>query len=162
MQKQIEELKRKAEQGSQQLQGEVLELQLEMILGGKFHLDRLEPVPKGEHGGDISSNASSPPPASAAAPFSGNLNEPKNWVAGLAAVTSSGKTVPPPRPRLLPYWWSALVPEGVDTFDQVDGVWVTHPRNIIPVAICLRNMLMGSSSRPASVYRGPADVKNGR
>ena len=32
MQRQIEELKRKAEQGSQQLQGEVLELALEELL----------------------------------------------------------------------------------------------------------------------------------
>ena len=53
MQKQLEELKRKAEQGSQQLQGEVLELQLEALLGAKFPQDLLEPVPKGEHGGDL-------------------------------------------------------------------------------------------------------------
>jgi hypothetical protein len=36
MQKQIEELKRRAEQGSQQLQGEVQELQLEALLRAKF------------------------------------------------------------------------------------------------------------------------------
>jgi hypothetical protein len=36
MQRQIEELKRKAEQGSQQLQGEVLELELEHSLRAKF------------------------------------------------------------------------------------------------------------------------------
>ena len=52
MQKQIEELKRKAEQGSQQLQGEVLELELEALLRAKFPHDTIEPVPKGEYGGD--------------------------------------------------------------------------------------------------------------
>ena len=52
MQKQIEELKRKAEQGSQQLQGEVQELELEGTLRTKFPRDLVEPVPKGEHGGD--------------------------------------------------------------------------------------------------------------
>jgi hypothetical protein len=36
MQRQIEELKRKAEQGSQQLQGEVLELELEASIRSKF------------------------------------------------------------------------------------------------------------------------------
>ncbi len=50
MQKQIEELKRRAEQGSQQLQGEVLELQLQSMLSGKFPHDLIEPVPKGDHG----------------------------------------------------------------------------------------------------------------
>src|SRR5271170_5536385 len=53
MQRQIEELKRKAEQGSQQLQGEVQELELEGILRARFPRDTIEPVPKGEHGGDV-------------------------------------------------------------------------------------------------------------
>src|SRR3982074_472610 len=42
-----------SEQGSQQLQGEVQELQLEALLRTKFPRDRIEPVPKGEFGGDI-------------------------------------------------------------------------------------------------------------
>ena len=53
MQRQIEALKRKAEQGSQQLQGEVQELELESMLTSKFPADPVEPVPKGEFGGDI-------------------------------------------------------------------------------------------------------------
>ena len=53
MQRQIEDLKRKAEQGSQQLQGEVLEMQLEAMLSTKFPLDNIAPVAKGEFGGDI-------------------------------------------------------------------------------------------------------------
>ena len=53
MQKQIEELNRRAEQGSQQLQGEVQELELENILRSRFPHDLIEPVPKGEHGGDV-------------------------------------------------------------------------------------------------------------
>ena len=52
MQKQIEDLKRRAEQGSQQLQGEVLELELENLLRAKFPFDSIEPVAKGETGGD--------------------------------------------------------------------------------------------------------------
>ena len=53
MQKQIEDLKRRAEQGSQQLQGEVQELELENLLRAKFPFDAIEPVPKGEFGGDV-------------------------------------------------------------------------------------------------------------
>jgi hypothetical protein len=52
MQQKIEELKQKAEQGSQQLQGEVQELELENLLRAKFPFDTIEPVPKGEFGGD--------------------------------------------------------------------------------------------------------------
>ncbi|MDO8893813.1 DUF2130 domain-containing protein, partial [Nitrosomonas sp.] len=53
MQKQIEDLKRRAEQGSQQLQGEVQELELENLLRMKFPFDAIDPVPKGEFGGDV-------------------------------------------------------------------------------------------------------------
>lgn len=49
----IEELKRKAEQGSQQSQGEVLELELEEVLRGRFPTDVVEPVGKGELGADL-------------------------------------------------------------------------------------------------------------
>ena len=53
MQRQIEDLRRKAEQGSQQLQGEVQELALEALLRQKFPRDVFEPVPKGDFGGDL-------------------------------------------------------------------------------------------------------------
>jgi hypothetical protein len=44
MQRQIEDLRRKAEQGSQQLQGEVLEVELERTLRTRFARDGMEPV----------------------------------------------------------------------------------------------------------------------
>lgn len=50
MSRTIEELRRKAEQGSQQSQGEVFELELEEVLRGKFPMDAIEPVAKGELG----------------------------------------------------------------------------------------------------------------
>src|SRR5260370_39727420 len=53
MQSKSEELSRKADQGSQQLQGEALECELESLLRTRFPQDVLEPVPKGEFGGDI-------------------------------------------------------------------------------------------------------------
>ena len=60
MQRQIEELKRRAEQGSQQLQGEVQELALEGLLKGRFPHDVIEPVAKGEYGGDVLQRVVSP------------------------------------------------------------------------------------------------------
>ncbi|HWE02242.1 MAG TPA: DUF2130 domain-containing protein [Tepidisphaeraceae bacterium] len=147
MQRQIEELKRKAEQGSQQLQGEVLELQLELILGGKFHLDRLEPVPKGEHGGDILHRIIAPT-GTGCGTILWETKRTKNWVAGWLPKLREDQRAAKAEIAVLV---SAQLPEGVDTFDQVDGIWVTHPRNVIPVAMCLRNMLMEvQSARQAS------------
>ena len=48
-----EEMKRKAEQGSVQLQGEVQELAIEDILRATFSFDSIEPVPKGISGADV-------------------------------------------------------------------------------------------------------------
>ena len=50
---QMAEMQRRAEQGSQQLQGEVLELALEEGLRRKFPLDTIEEVKKGQRGGDV-------------------------------------------------------------------------------------------------------------
>lgn len=48
-----DELRRKLEQGSQQAQGEVLELELEDFLRSNFPFDVIEPVPKGVNGADV-------------------------------------------------------------------------------------------------------------
>lgn len=48
-----DDLARKLEQGSQQTQGEVLELELEELLKLEFPLDQILPVPKGVTGADI-------------------------------------------------------------------------------------------------------------
>jgi len=86
MQRQIEELRRKAEQGSQQLQGEVQELELEAMLRGKFPQDRIEPVPKGEFGGDVLHRVIGPL-GSHAERSCGNPSgrRTERWVAGQAA-----------------------------------------------------------------------------
>ncbi|MCX6719738.1 MAG: DUF2130 domain-containing protein, partial [Candidatus Staskawiczbacteria bacterium] len=48
-----DDLARKLEQGSQQLQGEVLEIDIEDFLKQSFVFDEIEPVAKGERGADI-------------------------------------------------------------------------------------------------------------
>ena len=52
-QKSNEDLTRKLEQGSQQLQGEVLELEVESLLQNAYPLDIIEPVKKGARGADV-------------------------------------------------------------------------------------------------------------
>ncbi len=48
----VEEMRRKAEQGSMQLQGEVQELAIEEWIEAKFPYDQLEEIKKGARGGD--------------------------------------------------------------------------------------------------------------
>jgi hypothetical protein len=59
-QREVAELKRKLEQGSQQLQGEAFELSLEALLKSAFPLDEIVPVPKGVNGADLIQRVRSP------------------------------------------------------------------------------------------------------
>jgi hypothetical protein len=138
MQKQIEELKRKSEQGSQQLQGEVQELELENLLRVKFPFDAIEPVPKGEYGGDVVQRV-----IGAGGQPSGTIlwesKRTKNWSDGwLTKLREDQRTAKAEIAVLV----SQALPKGVETFEMVDGVWVTHPRAALPVAMILRQSLL--------------------
>lgn len=138
MQKQIEELKRRAEQGSQQLQGEVLELELENLLREKFPFDTIEPVPKGEFGGDVLQRV-----ASANGQGSGTIlwesKRTRNWIdAWLPKLREDQRAAKAEIAVLV----SQALPRGIESFDTLDGVWVIHPRVVLPVAAMLRQSLV--------------------
>ena len=138
MQKQIEELKRKAEQGSQQLQGEVQELALEELLNTKFPRDIIEPVPKGEHGGDILQRVSGPF-GQTCGTILWESKRTKNWSdSWLGKLREDQRAAKAEIAVII----SRVLPKGVETFELIDGVWVTHPRAALPVAMTLRNTLI--------------------
>jgi hypothetical protein len=138
MQKQIEELKRRAEQGSQQLQGEVQELELENLLRSKFPFDAVEPVPKGEYGGDILQRV-----MSSGGQLSGTIlwetKRTKNWTEGWLAKLREDQRSAKAEVCVIV---SHVLPKGVETFEMIDGVWVTHPRTALPIAVILRQSLL--------------------
>ncbi len=138
MQKKIEELKQKAEQGSQQLQGEVQELDLENLLRLKFPHDSIEPVLKGEFGGDFLQRVFS----ATGQPCGEILWESKrtkhwsdSWLAKLRDDQRAAKAE-------ISVIVSQTLPREIETFDVIDGVWVTSPRNFLPVATILRHSLI--------------------
>lgn len=138
MQKQIEDLKRKAEQGSQQLQGEVQELELEALLRAKFSRDTIEPVPKGEHGGDILQRVVGPLGQSCGT-ILWESKRTKNWSdTWLPKLREDQRTAKAEVSVIV----SQALPKAVDTFDLIEGVWVAHPRAALPVAIMLRQSLI--------------------
>ncbi|OGT14422.1 MAG: hypothetical protein A3J49_04610 [Gallionellales bacterium RIFCSPHIGHO2_02_FULL_57_16] len=138
MQKQIEDLKRRAEQGSQQLQGEVQELELENLLRSKFPFDAIEPVPKGEFGGDVLHRvvgAGGQPGGTILWEFKRTKNWSDAWLAKLRDDQRTAKAE-------IAVIVSQVLPKGVETFEMVEGVWVTHPRAALPVAMILRQSLL--------------------
>ena len=138
MQKQIEDLKRRAEQGSQQLQGEVLELELENLLRAKFPFDAIEPVSKGEYGGDMLQRV-----VSAGGQASGTIlwesKRTKNWSDTWLVKLREDQRAAKAEIAVIV---SRALPKDVETFEIVDGIWVTHPRAVLPVATILRQSLL--------------------
>lgn len=142
MQRQIEELKRKAEQGSQQLQGEAQELELESILRQKFPLDLIEPVAKGEFGGDLIQRV-----VSGSGQCCGTIlweaKRTKNWSDGWLGKLREDKRNAKADLALIV---SHALPKGLEHFDHIEGVWVSNPRCAVPVAIALRQTLIELSA----------------
>jgi hypothetical protein len=142
MTRQIEELKRKAEQGSQQLQGEVQELALEELLRQKFPRDLIEPVPKGEFGGDLIHRVVGPT-GQVCGSILWEAKRTKNWSDGWLGKLREDQRAAKAEIALIV---SHALPKGLQTFDQIDGVWVTEPRCAIAVAIALRESLIALST----------------
>ncbi|MFA4974093.1 MAG: DUF2130 domain-containing protein [bacterium] len=147
MQRKIEELQRKAEQGSQQLQGEVQELEIEALLKAKFPLDTIEPVPKGEHGGDTLQRVVSSL-GQACGTILWESKRTKNWSDSWLPKLRDDQRVAKAEIAIIV---SQTLPKGVEAFDFVEGVWVAHPGVIMPVALMLRHSLIEvSTARQAS------------
>lgn len=138
MQRQIEELRRKAEQGSQQLKGEVLELELEQALRSKFPMDVIEAVAKGESGADVLHRIVGPIGQSCGA-ILWESKRTKNWSDGwLAKLRADQRNAHADIAILV----SSVRPKDLDTFGLVDGIWIVEPRLAIPLVIALRNSLV--------------------
>lgn len=138
MQRQIESLRRKAKQGSQQMQGEALEQELESLLRQRFPKDLIAPVPVGESGGDIVQHVSN-----SAGKICGKLlweckhtsNWNDRWLVKIKADQRSAKAD-------VAILVSTMLPSTINTFDCIDNVWVTKPRFALPLSIVLRQSMI--------------------
>jgi hypothetical protein len=134
MQRQVEELKRKAEQGSQQLQGEVQELDIERRLRDAFPRDTIEPVPKGQHGGDALHRV-----LAAQGQTCGTIlwesKRTKNWMSGWPDKLKQDQRAAKADLAVIV---TQTMPQGLDSFAEVEGVWVTTPVLAISLGAALR------------------------
>ena len=147
MQKQIEELKRKAEQGSQQAQGEAQELHLEGLLRANFTRDVIDPVPKGEHGGDVLHRVVGPAEQSCGT-ILWESKRTKNFSDGWLPKLREDQRAAGAEVALIV---TTALPKGVQNFCLMEGIWITDPRCAIPVAIMLREWLISvAAARKAS------------
>ena len=134
MKKQIDELKRKSEQGSQQTQGEVLELDLENILKKSFTHDNIEPVPKGIKGADVLHKVHSP-----SGQFCGTIvwetKRTKAWSdKWIAKIKEDQRRVKGEIAVIL----TTVLPKDVRSFAHINGIWVTDYSSMVELATAIR------------------------
>jgi hypothetical protein len=150
-----EDLHRKLEQGSQQTQGEVLELEIENTLRSTFPLDHFEEVPKGIRGADLIQHVSNP-----LGQRSGTIvyetKQTKSW---------SRDWVPKLKDDLakvkgdVGVLITATLPDGIGTFGQINGVWVCSVTHALPLVHTLRWSLI-ELSRAKAASAGMEDNKS--
>ena len=131
---QITSLQRKAEQGSQQAQGESLEMALEHQLRARFPFDSIEPVGKGEFGGDVLQVVRDQN-GQVCGKILWESKRTKAWSdAWLAKLKADQRYARAELAVIV----SQTMPKDITHFDQMEGIWVSSLSCILPVATALR------------------------
>lgn len=134
----LEDAKRRSELGSQELQGEVLELDIQAELERRFPHDRIEPVPKGIRGADIIHRVCDVRGVDCGAIIWETKNT-KIWQsAWIEKLKDDMRAVGGAVPVLV----SVALPDGVKGFTQIDGVWVCDLPSWPALAAVLREQLI--------------------
>lgn len=148
MRKQIEELKRKAEQGSYQIQGEVLEIELEDILKANFPIDNIEPVPKGIKGADVLQKV-----YNQSGQYCGAIiwesKRTKAWRDGWIPKLKEDQRAVKAEIAVL---MTTLLPKDVTNFAYIEGIWVTNYNSMIGLTNALRmNLIQVANTKLSTI-----------
>lgn len=155
MKKQIDELKRKAEVGSQEAQGEALEAELQEYLERTFAYDRFQEVKKGAKGADILQIVHNQTGKECGKILweSKNTKEfQKSWIEKLKKDQQQANAN-------IAVIMSVALPAGIDSFDMYDGVWVTDYKSLKGLATALRRGLI-EVARQKLITTGQDSIKD--
>lgn len=143
----VEEYKQKLEQGSQQLQGEILELHLEEMLKKEFPLDEIKEVPKGVRGADILQVVKNEFGRSCGT-IIWELKRTKNWSQEwIAKLKDDQRTVKAEIAVLV----SNVLPQEIKYFGFYQGVWVCQIDSALSLITVLRHSLISIQAIKNSV-----------
>ncbi len=155
MKKQIDELKRKAEVGSQEAQGEALEAELQEYLERTFPYDRFQEVKKGTRGADILQivhNQSGKECGKILWESKNTKEFQKSWIEKLKKDQQQANAD-------IAVIMSVALPAGIDSFDMYDGVWVTDYKSLKGLATALRKGLI-EVARQKLITTGQDSIKD--
>lgn len=148
VQAQLAEAQRRADLGSQQAQGETLELDMELQLKAAFPIDTIEPVPKGKRGADVIQRVCD----RAGRPCGAIVWEAKRTKAWSPGWVDKLKEDQREAKAELAVVLTTTLPKDVETFGQHEGVWVTNQACAMSLGRALReSLILVTAARTASV-----------
>lgn len=133
-----EDLRRKLEQGSQQLQGDVLEIELKNILKREFPYDEIKDVPTGIKGADVVQTVKNNY-GKICGTIVWELKRTKIWTEGWIAKLKEDKRQVKADVAVL---ISQSLPNGVKNFTERSGVFIGNFEMILAISMLLRNKLI--------------------
>jgi hypothetical protein len=137
-QKLIEELRRKSEQGSMQLQGESQEVLLEEILQSSFPFDLIEEVGKGVEGADCIQTVRN----STGTSCGKIIYESKRTKAWSNSWMDKLKADKRNKGADLAILVTQVFPKDMERFGEKDGIWICNFNEVQSVAYLLRNSII--------------------
>jgi len=146
LRKQVDDLKRKLEQGSQQTQGEIAELELESYLRGSFPLDQIEPVGKGIRGADLLQRVHNSM-CHLCGTIIWEVKNTKNWSDDWIGKLKDDQRSTKAEVAILV---TSALPKDLNRFGCIEGVWVTDFPSAIGLATALREGLIQIESAKIS------------
>ncbi len=151
LRKSLEEAKRKSEQGSMEIQGEVLELDLERRLRSQFVHDEISPVPKGIKGADVIQDVRDTT-MNDCGKIIWEAKNTKNWSQQwIPKLKDDQRDIGANLSILV----TVALPEGIKGFGLLEGVWVSDVQSALPLASALREQLIQINfARNASQGKG--------
>lgn len=138
----IDEMQRKAEQGSMQLQGEIQEIALEEYLKSNFPFDKISEVPKGVRGADAIHEVVNNLQQSCGKIIYESKRTKKfsdEWIDKLKSDQKNQQAE-------IAVIVSEVMPKDMDRFGLRNGVWVCTYQDIKGLSFVLREMLIKTQS----------------
>ncbi len=139
LRRQVEDLRQKLAQGSQQAQGEALELILEDVLSGAFPIDDITPISKGVNGADILQRVLEPSGLDCGSILWETKNS-KKWTAGWLPKLRDDQRKAKAELAVIV---TEVMPPDTANLTQIDGVWICTRSCVIGLALALRAGLIG-------------------
>ena len=133
-----EEMKRKQEQGSMQMQGEVMEIALEEFLQTQFRFDEVEEVLKGTNGADVLQTVKNERLQNCGKIIyetKRTKNFDQKWIDKLKQDQLNAKAD-------IAVLVTETLPKNVERFDAINGIWICSYQEVKSLVVVLRQILI--------------------